>query len=166
MHLIERLKSIRTFVLDIDGVLTDSKLLVLPDGSMARSFSTKDGYAMKVATRSGYHIWVCSGGHTLGMEERFASLGVIETHMKVTDKLAVVQSLASKHKIALSEIAFLGDDVPDLEAMTACGLAACPADAADDVALRSHYRSDCAGGEAFVRDVIEKVMRVRGDWPI
>jgi len=166
MNLYAKLAKVETFILDIDGVLTDGKLYLDPSGSLMRTFSVKDGYGMKLATSKGYHFWICSGGYTPGAEERLQALGVTEVHMRVEDKGARINALIKKHGIVAEQTLYLGDDIPDLPAMRISGVACCPQDAATEVKQYCDYVSSRKGGEGVVRDVIEMVLKTRGDWQV
>ncbi|MBX2817189.1 MAG: HAD hydrolase family protein [Saprospiraceae bacterium] len=166
MNLLTRFGKITTFILDIDGVMTDGKLYLSPNGDLTRTFSVKDGYAMKTATNLGYRIWVCSGGYTEGAKDRFAKLGISEVEMRVTDKANCISTWIERYGLSREELVYLGDDVPDIEAMKLCGLSCCPSDAAQDVRDICHFVSAVRGGEGFVREIIENVLKVRGDWPV
>ncbi len=164
MNILKQFNSISCFVFDIDGVLTDGSLLVLPDGVMARKMNIKDGYALQLAVKKRYHVLVISGGNSPEVKERLQKLGVTEVWMQVSDKAAVLQDWLLVHQISQSEVLFMGDDVPDLEVMQLAGLQACPSDAAIDVKNSVDYISSFKGGEGCVREVIEKVMKLRGHW--
>jgi 3-deoxy-D-manno-octulosonate 8-phosphate phosphatase (KDO 8-P phosphatase) len=162
--LLDQFKHITTFVFDVDGVLTDGTLFVLPDGLMARRMNIKDGYALQLAVKKGYHVVIISGGNSPEVQNRLVNLGIKEVWMQVTDKLSVLQKIMNDKQLVKSEVLYMGDDIPDLAVMAAAGLACCPADAAQDVKQKSAYISHLKGGEGCARDVIEKVMKLRGNW--
>jgi len=164
MNVLQLFKSITTFVFDVDGVLTDGTLLVLPDGVMARRMNIKDGYALQLAVKRGYNVVVISGGNSVEVQDRFNKLGIIDVFMQVEDKAAVLKEYLSKKALDAHEVLFVGDDVPDLLVMKVAGLACCPADAVVEIKEVSHYVSHCKGGEGCARDIIEKVMKLRGNW--
>ena len=157
-------KSINAFVFDIDGVLTDGTLLVLNDGLMARKMHVKDGYALQLAVKRGYKIFIISGGNSPQVRERLAKLGVLNVYMPVEDKLGKLKLLMAEFNLKQEEILYMGDDIPDMEVMQYCSLACCPADAVAEVKTISKYISPFKGGEGCVRDVIEKVMKLQGKW--
>ncbi len=162
--MLEQFKHITTFVFDVDGVLTDGSLFVLPDGLMARRMNIKDGYALQLAVKKGYHVVIISGGNSPEVKQRLVNLGIKEVWMQITDKLSVLEKFMQDHQLEASAVLYMGDDIPDLSVMKAAGLPCCPADAAQDVKERSTYISHLKGGEGCARDVIEKVMKLRGDW--
>ncbi len=162
--MLEQFNYINTFIFDIDGVLTDGSLLVMPDGLMARRMNIKDGYALQLAIKKGYQVIVISGGNSLEVKERLKKLGIESVHMQVTDKLSLLKSILSETQIAQDSCLFMGDDIPDLECMKWVGLPVCPADAVSEIKEISLYISAVSGGMGCARDVIEKVMKLRGDW--
>ncbi len=162
--MLDTFKHITTFVFDVDGVLTDGSLFVLPDGLMARRMNIKDGYALQLAVKKGYHVVIISGGDSPEVKQRLINLGIKEVWMQVTDKRTVLENFMQQHQLPASAVLYMGDDIPDLQVMQAAGVACCPADAAQDVKQKSIYISHIKGGEGCARDVIEKVMKLRGDW--
>lgn len=164
MNVLELFTPINTFVFDIDGVLTDGSLLVLPDGIMARRMNIKDGFALQLAVKRGYRVIVISGGFSTEVKDRLHKLGVADVYMKVEDKAALLSEFIYKHLIKKEEVLFMGDDIPDLQVMQVAGLACCPADAVTEVKEIAHYISHIKGGEGCARDVIEKVMKLNGKW--
>ena len=160
----EKLRNVQTFIFDVDGVLTNGHLLVMPDGEFLRTMNIKDGYAMQLAIKKGYRICIISGGHSKGVPVRLERLGVQEVHMGASDKMAVFQGIISKYNIDPSTILYMGDDVPDIKVMQQCGVPCCPGDAVTEIKSISSYISHKNGGEGCVRDVIEQVMRLHASW--
>lgn len=164
MNVLTNFKSINTFVLDVDGVLTDGSLLLLDDGQMARRMNIKDGYALQLAIKRGYHVLVISGGNSEAVKLRLQRLGVVEIFMNVTDKKAILIEYISKYELKWEQVLYMGDDIPDMIPMQLAGLACCPADAVTEIKNLSHYISPVNGGHGCVRDVIEKVLKLNGHW--
>ena len=160
----EKLRNIRCFVLDIDGVLTDGSLHILQDGIMLRKMNIKDGYALQLAAKKGYHIFVISGSNAEGVKKRLENLGIHEVFLKVENKLTQLENLLIKYHVSLNQVLYMGDDMPDLYVMQKCAIATCPADAVFQVKKTSIYVSEKNGGEGCVRDVIEQVLTLNGDW--
>lgn len=161
---LENLKNITTFVFDVDGVLTDGTVIATESGELLRSFNIKDGYALQLAAKKGYKICIISGGKGLAMQQRFEGLGVAEVFLGVGDKVEVFQNYLKQHCIKPEQVLYMGDDMPDHEVMQLVGIATCPIDAVDEIKQISHYISPKKGGEAAVRDVIEKVLKVQHNW--
>lgn len=164
MSILSSFKKITTFVFDIDGVLTDGTVLVLPNGVQARRMHIKDGFALQMALKNGYRVKVISGGNSPEVLDRLTKLGVTDVSMSVLDKGAMLQEWMKTEGLKKEEVLFMGDDLPDLPALKVAGLPACPADAADEVKKISLYISALKGGDACVREVIEKVLRMNGHW--
>lgn len=164
MNVLELFKPINTFVFDVDGVLTDGTLLVLPNGVMARRMNIKDGYALQLAVKKGYHVVIISGGVSAEVQERLNKLGVTHVFMQVHDKVAVLNEFMQQHNLGKEQILFMGDDMPDAPALRLVGLPTCPADAATDIKAIAQYISPLIGGAGCARDVIEKAMKLQGTW--
>lgn len=162
--MLEKFQIITHFVFDVDGVLTDGKLLILPGGVMARTMNIKDGYALQLAIKKGYRVTIISGGNSIEVKERLNLLGVSEVYMQVSDKGLLLQSLMSKQNSNANSFLFMGDDIPDLQCMKMVGLACCPSDAIDEIKELAVYIAALKGGDGCAREVIEKVMKLRGDW--
>ena len=160
------LKKITCFIFDVDGVLTNGEVIVMPHGVLVRKMNIKDGYALQLAIKKGFHVWVISGGNSSEVEDRLHNLGVKEVHMRVKDKRALVQELATLHNIPLDQILFMGDDMPDYEAMEIVGVAACPKDAAVDIKTIASYIAIAEGGRGCAREVIEKVLKLNDLWDV
>lgn len=157
-------KHITTFIFDVDGVLTDGSVLVLENGLQARRMDIKDGFALQLAVKSGYHVLVISGSSPSPVIDRLNKLGITEVYMSVQDKKSFVAAYVKKNQLKKEELLYMGDDLPDLPAMLEAGVPACPADAAKEVREASRYISPAKGGYGCVRDVIETVLKLNGHW--
>lgn len=160
----ELLPNINTFILDVDGVLTDGSVTLLPDGSQIRKMSTRDGYAIQLAIKKGYNIVIISGGKNEQVRTRLAGLGVKMIYLGVSDKIEKLQDILIENDITTEQIVYMGDDMPDYEIMQEVGLATCPKDACSDIREISDYISQEIGGSGCVRDIIEQTMKVQGKW--
>jgi 3-deoxy-D-manno-octulosonate 8-phosphate phosphatase (KDO 8-P phosphatase) len=166
MNILLRLKSITTFIFDMDGVLTDGSLLIESSENWKRRMNIKDGYAIQLAVKLGYNIVVISGSESEPVAERLVTLGVKDVFMKIADKESFLKEYIEKNKMNINEILFMGDDIPDYRAMKVAGFACCPADAAIEIKQISSYISGTRGGYGCVRDVIEKVLKLNNKWPL
>lgn len=164
MNVKEAFRHINTFVLDVDGVLTDGSILVTNQGEEYRVMHTKDGYALQHAVKCGYRIIVISGGKSAGVLLRLQRLGITEVHLGIHDKKTLLSSLMERFGLQPNEMIYMGDDLPDLPAMPLAGIIACPSDAVPEVKAIAHYHSPFAGGTGCVRDLIEQVLRLQGKW--
>ncbi len=156
--------SITTFVFDIDGVLTDGNLIILPDGVMARRMNIKDGYALQLAVKKNYRVVIISGGNSAEVKERLNLLGIENVFMRVSDKKKCLSDFLTASSISNKNVLFMGDDIPDFEVMQFVAVACCPADAAHEIKAISHYISPKRGGQGCARDVIEKVLSLHNQW--
>ncbi|HEY4650461.1 MAG TPA: HAD-IIIA family hydrolase [Pontibacter sp.] len=158
------LTRINTFIFDVDGVLTDGTLYVFADGEQVRAFNIKDGFAIKHAIRQGYRVAIISGKNEPGVRNRLQDLGIEDMYLGVEDKVDVFEDYLYMQGIHPATVAYMGDDMPDLEVMQRCGLRACPADAADDIREISTYIATKEGGKGAVRELIEQIMKAQDTW--
>ena len=114
----EELKYIRNFIFDVDGVFTDGSILIHEDGSMLRTMNTKDGYAVKAALHAGFRVCIISGGTNPAVQKRLNDLGVKDVYLGIHDKASVLESYFTENKLKASESLFMGDDIPDIPAMS------------------------------------------------
>ena len=157
-------QAITTFIFDYDGVMTDGKVYSDHDGHPWRATNVKDGYALQLATKLGYNVAVLSGAICPSMEVRMNSLGVTDVFTGIPHKVQKLDEYMAQKGLKKEEIVFMGDDIPDMRVMQAVGLAACPADAADEVREISGYVSPKEGGKGAVRDLIKQVLKAQGKW--
>src|SRR6202012_22270 len=129
MNLLELFAPVRTFVFDVDGVLTDGSLVLTEDGHMLRSMNIKDGYAMQLAIKKGYKIWIISGGKSEAVRIRLNKLGIEEVHIGIESKKEFLNDIIVTSQTSYEQVLYMGDDIPDYAAMKACGLPCCPNDA-------------------------------------
>ena len=158
------LPQITTFIFDVDGVLTNGKVLITSEGEMYREMDTKDGYALKCALQQGYKVCIISGGTNEGVRNRLKALGVYDIYLGAHHKEEPFQDLLDSYDLKPEEILYMGDDVPDIVVMEKVAVGACPGDAVSDVKAIANYVSDKNGGEGCVRDIIEQTLRVQGKW--
>ncbi len=161
---LEKLKHIKAFILDVDGVMTNGMLLVTESGELLRQFNIKDGYALQLAVKRGFKIAVVSGARSKGVEHRLRGLGITDIYLGLDSKTVAYNDFVKKNELLPEQVLFMGDDIPDLELMKMAGLAVCPADAVEEIKALAHYISPKNGGNSCVRDIIEKVMKVQNLW--
>ena len=157
-------KTITTFVFDVDGVMTDGSLQLLETGELSRTMHIRDGYALQLAVKKGYRVAVISGGRSPSVEKRLRGLGIPDIYLRVQDKKEKLDDYLLIQDIGTDELLYMGDDIPDYEVLQMAGLPACPSDAAPEIKAICNYISPYGGGKGCVRDVIEKVLKLRGDW--
>ncbi len=177
VHLFDKIKAVKAFVFDVDGVFTNNDLLVTESGELLRTMNVRDGQAVKWAIRAGFPVAVITGGRSEGAKKRLTDLGVLEYYSGVKDKWVAFQSFLQRTGTLMSEVCYMGDDLPDLPVMRKVGLACCPSDAVPEVLgltrngkeqkMRgvADYISPFPGGKGCVRDIIEKVLKLQNKWP-
>jgi len=164
MNVLAEFKRVTTFIFDIDGVLTDSTVLLFENGLQARRMNIKDGLALQMAIKNGFRVVAISGSHSEPVIHRLGKLGIEDVQMSIADKKDFAEHYILINNLAWEEILYMADDLPDLALMKMVGLPCCPADAVPEVLELSKYISPVNGGYGCVRDVIEKVLRVQDKW--
>ncbi|MBK7762361.1 MAG: 3-deoxy-D-manno-octulosonate 8-phosphate phosphatase [Bacteroidetes bacterium] len=162
--ILSQFKTIRHFIFDIDGVLTDGNLLISADGTLLRSMNIKDGYALQLAIKKGYSITIISGANGEAIQKRLLGLGLDDIHLGVSDKLEKFHEVTISNNLNLTHTLYMGDDMPDLEVMKKVALPCCPSDACTEIKSVSIFISPFTGGKGCVRDVIEKVLKLNQHW--
>lgn len=158
-----RASRVRLVAFDVDGVMTDGRLLYLADGTEAKSFNVLDGHGIKLLRQAGLVVvWITARTSPV-VERRAAELGVDHLQQGEPDKLARLRALADGHGIALGEVAYMGDDLPDLACLESVGLAIVPGNAHPTVAASAHWRTRLRGGEGAVREACDLILAARGD---
>jgi len=160
----QKLHKISCFVFDVDGVLTDGSLILLPTGEQVRTMNIRDGYAMQHAVKQGYRIIIISGGKSEAVKTRLNGLGITDVYLGNETKDKTLIEVMNNYGLKTEQVLYMGDDVPDISAMKLCGLPTCPADAAPEIKEISLYISDRKGGQGCVRDIIEQTLRLHGKW--
>ena len=160
----EDIANVKAFIFDVDGVMTDGGIIPLADGDFIRKYNAKDGYAIAYAIRMGYKVCIITGGRGKTLENRLRMLGINRYYTDCMDKITAMREYFADEGIDPAHAIYMGDDIPDLDCMREVGLPVCPADAAAEVIEASRYVSEFRGGEGAVRDIVEQVLRARGDW--
>lgn len=160
----EDLRNIKAFVFDVDGVISANQVILHASGDMMRTVNTRDGFAMKTAIDAGFKVAIITGARSESLKGRFRDLGTEDVFLGSLDKIADLKIFVAKYKLQLSEVLYMGDDIPDLGAMKLVGMPTCPNDATNEVQTISRYISNHPGGHGCVRDVIEQVLRTQGYW--
>ncbi|MGN8159163.1 KdsC family phosphatase [Salinisphaera sp. RV14] len=156
-----RAAAIRLAVFDVDGVMTDGRLYLGPDGAETKTMHIRDGLGLKRLAGAGVEIAVISGRPSPPVAARLASLGVAEVHMACDDKAAKLAALRQARALHADQIAVMGDDLPDLEIMRAAGLALTVADAVPEIRRVAHWVSAAPGGHGAVREACELIIAAR-----
>lgn len=155
------LGKIKLLATDVDGVLTDAGMYYSESGDELKKFNTRDGMGIKLLQRAGLITAIVTQERTKLVTRRAEKLAIPELHQGVMDKLSVIREMASRHELTLSQVAYIGDDVNDLEALRAVGFSAAPADGMPQVHAVVDYVCKKKGGEGAVREVAEMLLKAR-----
>lgn len=160
------LKKIKALLFDVDGVLSANVIPMSPEGEPMRTVNIKDGYSIHLACKQGVCLGIITGGKTEAVRKRFLSLGIPaeDIYLGSSVKIHDYRDFCSRHGLQDEEVLYVGDDIPDLEVMRACGLPCCPKDAAPEVKAVARYISHAEGGYGCGRDIVEQVLKVQGLW--
>ena len=156
--LIPRLKRIRLFATDVDGVLTDAGMYYSESGEEMKKFNTRDGMGIKLLQRAGIITAIVTQERTKLVAWRGEKLMIPEVHQGVMDKIALVREMTERHGLSMEEVAYIGDDVNDVETLKAVGFSASPADGMPQALAVVDYVCAKKGGEGAVREIIEMIL--------
>lgn len=160
------LSNIKALAFDVDGVLSSNIIPMSTEGEPMRTVNIKDGYALHLAAKMGFLVAIITGGRTEAVRKRFLALGIPaeNIYMGSSVKIHDYRDFRDRYGLKDEEILYVGDDIPDIEVLSTCGLPCCPADAAPEVKAVSRYISHRDGGYGCGRDVVEQVLKVKGLW--
>jgi 3-deoxy-D-manno-octulosonate 8-phosphate phosphatase (KDO 8-P phosphatase) len=161
---VERAGRITLVLFDVDGVLTDGKILLHADGTESKQFDIKDGTGIVWARRAGLTVGFLSARSSTATAQRAAQLGVTLVHQGVTSKLDTYEHVVDELMLDDDQIAYMGDDILDVPVLARVGLAAAPADAIEAVRDRVHWVSRANGGHGAARELIELILRAQDKW--
>lgn len=160
----ERLKNIKAFVFDVDGVLSMDTSPLDENGDPVRTANIKDGFAIRYALQNGFQVAIITGANTQRVKMRYKKLGVQHIYLNSFEKISCLENILAKTGLKKDEILYMGDDLVDFPIMKEVGIPTCPLDAVPEIKSISLYISDKKGGQGCVRDVIEQVMRSQQKW--
>ncbi len=158
------LKKIKAIIFDIDGVLSPSTIPTDSDGNPVRMVNIKDGYALQLAVRHQLKIAIITGGKSEAMRHRYEALGIKDIFQNASEKLPVMKKWIADNSLQKENVAYMGDDIPDIPCMEKVGLPCAPFDAAPEVRTCAKYISRINGGYGCARDILEQIMKARGMW--
>jgi len=157
-------KDIKLIVSDVDGVWTDGAILYLGEQREIKAFNVRDGLAAKLAQKAGLIVALVTSRSSPALQRRARELGIVELHQGAADKLEETERLAQRLAISFDEILYAGDDLPDLAPMARAAISAAPADAAPEVRAAATWKLEANGGRGAFRELVERLLRERGDW--
>ncbi|NNC67822.1 MAG: HAD family hydrolase [Gammaproteobacteria bacterium] len=159
---IERAKSIRLALFDVDGVFTDGNIHIDSQGKEIKTFNTLDGHGIRLLQHYGIQVGVITGRRSEALDHRMRDLDIEHLYQGSIDKYAVFQQLLSKLNLAPEQASFAGDDIVDLQVMSHCGLAIAVANAHDFVKKHAHWETSATGGQGAVREICELLLESQG----
>lgn len=159
---VKKASAIKAILFDVDGVLTDGKIIYDDAGRELKEFNVKDGQIIAWLKKQSIVTGAISGRESTAVSRRCAELKVDFCHQGIMDKASVVEKLAKHYKLKLKEVAYIGDDINDLGAMQLVGFRVCPADAPDYVKERVHWVTNAKGGRGVLREVADLVLAAQG----
>jgi len=159
-----RLEKIQALVFDVDGVLTQGDIVYTDSGEEAKAFDVKDGMGMRIAEEAGMRLALMTGRASSVVQRRARDLHIDDILQRVGDKAGALRAFAAHRGLELAQVAFVGDDVNDRDAMRVAGVSIAPADAAPEIREIADLVTDAPGGRGCARQVVEVVLRAQGRW--
>ncbi|MDQ5986785.1 MAG: 3-deoxy-D-manno-octulosonate 8-phosphate phosphatase KdsC [Syntrophus sp. SKADARSKE-3] len=163
--LMEKLSKIRLLVLDVDGVMTDGRIIINDLGQESKFFNVRDGHGLKVLMRYDVDVVLLTGRQSAVVEYRAQELGIGEIHQKVWNKLEVYEEILSRRGLTDEEVAFVGDDIIDIPVLRRVGFSATVADATEEARQAADYITVYDGGRGAVREICDLILKAKGHWP-
>ena len=160
----KRAKAIRLLLLDVDGVLTDGRIVYDGKGRELKSFDIKDGQGIKLFQQAGLKVGIISGRKSSAVRLRAKELGIEILHQKALDKAKTLEVILQNNQIRAEQVCFMGDDILDLPVLLRVGLAVAVADGAEEVKTNAHYVTHHPGGRGAVREICELLLKAQGKW--
>jgi 3-deoxy-D-manno-octulosonate 8-phosphate phosphatase (KDO 8-P phosphatase) len=161
----EKLKEIKLLILDVDGVMTDGRIIMDNEGRETKNFDVRDGHGIKILQRYGIKVAILTGRQSKVVEYRANDLEIDDVYQGAFNKKEVVGIILEKHKLSASAVAFLGDDIVDIPVLKSVGFSAAVADAIDVVKKSVDYITGHKGGHGAVRELCEMILKAQGKWP-
>lgn len=161
-----RAQKVKMIIMDVDGTLTDGSLLLLPDGEEVKSYNVLDGMGILLAHLAGLKAGIITGKISKPLEKRAEKLKILELHQGILDKKRVLLEILEKHRLLAEEVAYIGDDLGDLEAIKEVGLAGAVANAHPLIKENSHFLCHQEGGKGAVREFIEFILTAQDKWGV
>lgn len=157
----ERVPRIKLLVLDVDGVLTDGRIIIDDDGRETKNFDVKDGHGLRRLMAEGVEVALITGRKSPVVDLRGGELGITEIHQAVKDKEALLKSIMARKNLSKDDICVVGDDIPDLAMFSQAGLLMAVADAVPEVLASADYVTEKRGGRGAVREICDLILRAK-----
>jgi 3-deoxy-D-manno-octulosonate 8-phosphate phosphatase (KDO 8-P phosphatase) len=161
----EKLKGIKLLILDVDGVMTDGRIIMDNEGKEIKNFDVRDGHGIKILQRYGIKVAILTGRQSKVVEYRAKDLEIDDVYQGAFNKKDVFEKILKKHKLSVGEAAFMGDDIVDIPVLKRVGFSAAVADALDVVKKSVDYITRNKGGRGAVRELCEMILQAQGKWP-
>jgi len=165
MDMLQRLKGIRLLILDVDGVLTDGRIIMDDNGCETKHFHVRDGHGLKVLMRYGIDVVLLTGRTSAVVAHRAGDLGILEVHQGIWNKVEAFEGILARRNLLPAQVAYVGDDIVDVPLLKRVGFAASVADACEEARRNAHYVADKEGGRGAVREICELILKAQGKWP-
>lgn len=159
---VSKLKKIRLFATDVDGVMTDGGMYYIDSGHQIKKFNVWDGMGLALMREAGLILGIITTEQTKLVAQRARKLKITEVHQGVWDKLGVLKEMGRRYGVSLQEMAFIGDDINDYEALQAVGFSASPADGRAEIRKAVHYVCKAKGGGGAVRELADMILAAQG----
>ena len=159
------LGAVKLLILDVDGVLTDGRIIMNDRGEETKQFHAKDGHGLRMLMQAGIEVALISGRKSGAVELRAVDLGITEVHTGVNDKSGVCADLIQRKNLDKAEICCIGDDLPDLPLFEQAGIAIAVADAVPEIQAAAAFSTKSVGGKGAVREICEAILKAKGLWP-
>jgi len=161
----EKLPHIKILIMDVDGVMTDGRIIINDDGRETKNFDVRDGHGIKLVQRYGIEVALLTGRQSEVVKHRANELGITEVHQKIFNKKEVFAQILQKNNLSSGQAAFIGDDIIDIPVLKEAGFSVAVADALDIVKKTADYVTNNKGGRGAVREVCEMLLQAQGRWP-
>ncbi|WP_447955728.1 KdsC family phosphatase [Vreelandella sp. EE7] len=160
----DRIRHVRLLAIDVDGVLTDGRLYFQADGVEIKAFHTQDGHGLKLLKRAGFHVALITGRDSPMVSQRAKSLGITHVYQGVEHKLETLKALCKRLDITLEQVAYCGDDLPDLGCIKRAGVGITVPNAPDYMHTHADWITDSLGGHGAVREICDTLLMTQGHW--
>ncbi|MBW6486808.1 MAG: HAD-IIIA family hydrolase [Syntrophobacterales bacterium] len=162
--LLNKLRRVKLFISDVDGVLTDGTIVVNDEGLESKQFNVRDGHGLKLLLRYGIDVVLVTGRQSRAVEWRATDLGITEVHQGIRDKGKIFEEIIKRRNVPPDETACIGDDIVDIPIMRKAGLSIAVFDAVREVREDADYVTTNPGGRGAVREVCEMILKAQGLW--
>jgi len=162
--LIKKIKAVKLFILDVDGVMTDGSIIYDDDGKEIKIFDVKDGHGIKLLMRAGIDVAIITARESQVVLHRAKNLGIDMVYQKAMDKVEAFNEILQKKQLSEKEVAYVGDELVDIPLLRKVGFAAAVKDAVEDLKMYVDFITEKNGGQGAVREICELILKTQGKW--